>query len=593
MKQKKIKFLLALLLFSQHLISQDFSLKWSEKVNYDNKKGGFFKEFLGETEKNIFVLYNNLALREKKANKQLIVAVHSKENMQKTAILKLINPKNEARTKALKGLKFVKMYVQEGLLNVFWAREDKEQSQIYAEIYDEKLEKVQELSLVYEVKYDKVSKNSFKKTPIFIMGSLDGKLNTLIGTEVPNKDGEISVKYVLINPELEDIISGQIDLPIEKTGKYSGLTSSYEYGKDGNLYIQSNLRMTKEERKLAKKGDRISYSILSVVNIMKEEITTYTMKYENKNIYNFNFIVADKEVKIYGFFNDIEKDPSGTRTHGIFTSTINSNSLSMSDPNFSYFDKDLINELFKDDKEDKKNTVALSKKKRKAAEQLDQDALDNRFVIEDAKLDNKNNVVLFCSKMYNYSVTTCTTNSSGGTTCTTRYYCQKSNVTTFKLNQQGEIIWASNVDRLKTYSGTSIYDLRVIQNKENYYVIYGSSFDIDAKKKSRKSSKSLKEIRDKFEYAIISDSDGEAVKKEFVVNEKGVKKSEKKNVDPLRITVLDNKYYINSIKIGFKPALTAGLCVASIPCFPIIYFIALSGDVRQGKGNIGILEVID
>ncbi|MFN5417958.1 MAG: hypothetical protein ACK5B9_12945, partial [Flavobacteriia bacterium] len=507
--------------------------------------------------------------------------------------IKLINSKNASRTKDLKGLKFKKMYVQDGLLNVFWVKEEKEQSQIYAESYNENLENVQGLSLVYEVKYDKVSKKSFKKTPVFVMGSTDGKSTTLVGTEVPNKDGEISVKYALINSEMEEIKAGQVDLPIEKTGKYGGLTSSYEYGKDGNLYIQSYVTMTKEERKMAQKGERFSYSILSVVNLMNEEMNSYTMKYDGKNIYNFDFIVSDKIVSIYGFFNDMEKDPSGTRTHGIFTSTINSRTLSMSDPNFSYFDQNLIDELFRGDEEDKKTTYTRGKKRKKAAEELDKDALDNRFVIEDAKLDDKNNVVLFCSKMYNYSVTTCTTNSSGGTSCTTRYYCQKSNVTTFKLDQKGDLIWASNVDRLKTYSGTSIYDLKVVKNKDSYYVIYGSTYDVDAKKKSRKSSKSGKEMRDKFEYAIITDGSGEATKKEFVVNEKGVKKADRKKVDPLGITVLDNKFYINSMKVGFKPAQTAGLCVASVACFPILYYIALSGNLRQGKGNIGTLEIIE
>ncbi|MFN5418704.1 MAG: hypothetical protein ACK5B9_16710, partial [Flavobacteriia bacterium] len=90
MKLLKSLFILTALLISQNFTAQDFDLKWSEKMKYDNKKGGFFKEFLGATENNIFVVNNNLALSQKKANKQLNVIVYDKETMAKKGIIKLI-----------------------------------------------------------------------------------------------------------------------------------------------------------------------------------------------------------------------------------------------------------------------------------------------------------------------------------------------------------------------------------------------------------------------------------------------------------------------------------------------------------------------
>jgi hypothetical protein len=351
--------------------------------------------------------------------------------------------------------------------------------------------------------------------------------------------------------------------------------------------------MKKEERKNAQKGEFRSYSILSTVNVKENEISSFVLKFENKNIYDFDYVINEKGIKIFGFFNDFTIDATGTRTHGIFTTSINGKTLEMNDPNFSYFSKSFLDELFKGDEQDKKRTAGLFKKKRKKNEALDEVALDARFVIEKAIVDEKDNLILFCSKMFNYSVTTCTQTAGGGQSCTTRYYCEKSNVTTFKLNVTGEILWANNADRHKTYSGTSIYDLRVASDKNNHYVIYGSTVNIEKNSKDKKTSKSKKARRDFFEYAVISDQDGSSEKKEFVVNQPKTKRAEIKDVDPLNISVIDNKFYVNSMKVRYKPALTAGLCVASMVCFPVLYVVLYHGDCRRGKGNLGIINIIE
>ena len=595
MKKTGTFLLFFLILFVTPLIAQDFDLKWSERMIYDNRKDGFFKEFLGSTENYVFVLNNNLALRQKKASKQLNLIAYSKASMQKKGMLRLVNRKDKGRMNDLDGMSYVDMFILDGMIHVFWLKETKSSSTIFAESYNENLEQIRGLKKVYHVDYKVTSGRLFKRSSAFALAGKGENKNILIGSEVPSEKGDdIAIKYAVVNSELEEVSDGEVDLPIEKTGKFYGLTSSYSFERDGNLYIKSYASVPKEDRKSLKKGEHSSFSILSVVDTDADEITSFPMKYIDKNIYDFDYIIGDKGVKIYGFFNDINKDPFGYVTHGIFSSTIGSKSHEMSEPNFSYFDKALFDALFKNDAEENKISKKKKKKKKKGNDAAPSDAyLDSRYVIESASVDDKNNIVLFCAKMYNYSVTTCTTSSSGGTTCTTRYYCQKSNVTTFKLNDGGEIVWASNVDRSKTYSGTSIMDVRVIEDKQNYYVVYGSTFDLDASKKNRRSSKSKTELRDKFEYAVISKADGEATKKEFVVNQPGTKKADRKGVNPVAITVIDNKFYVNSTKITFKPALTAGLCVASVACFPILYYIALSPNMRKGKGNLGTLEVVE
>ena len=210
--------------------------------------------------------------------------------------------------------------------------------------------------------------------------------------------------------------------------------------------------------------------------------------------------------------------------------------------------------------------------------------MDGRFEIESVQ-EQGDNIVLFTSKMTNWSTTTC--DSKGN--CTTRYYCDKDNVTAFKINKDGGLVWASNLDRKKTYSGWNIYDVEVVSRNNKYYVIYGSSFDTDATKKNRKSKKSKAEMRDKFEYGVFDDSNGNYKKSEVVVNAPGIPKKERKSVDPKTISVIDNNFYVNSQSIKFKPGRTALYCVGALACPVLIYPIFLDGNNRKGTGNLGTI----
>ena len=87
----------------------------------------------------------------------------------------------------------------------------------------------------------------------------------------------------------------------------------------------------------------------------------------------------------------------------------------------------------------------------------------------------------------------CNTTGRGQSTCYTYYYCTKSNVTAFKLNPKGDIIWAKNLDRSITYNRWNVYDLNVIKTDNMYYVTYGSAYQMNSKKKNFRSSKSSKQ----------------------------------------------------------------------------------------------------
>ncbi|MCJ8291723.1 MAG: hypothetical protein HRT58_04640 [Crocinitomicaceae bacterium] len=598
MKHLNLLTLLLVLAASSMGWAQDFDLQWSEKKTYENKEDGYFTGFLGSNEKYVYTIYNNLTTTKRNAKKKRVdLVAQNKETMEDVHRIKLRGDKDDpGRKVALDGKAYHKTIILEDVVYVFWTLTEKNVTEIYAEVFDADLNQLIPLTEVYSITYPEVKKRRYyRRSPIVILSGKEWNNDVLIGTEVANGQGEsVDFEYKVFDSQLEELVSAELELPIVQIGKKSaGLTSSYEYGVDGNLYIQSYITLSREERQNLDDGEQSAYSKLSIVDIASGELTDTDIRFDGKNIFNFGFLVEEDGVRLFGFYNDLEIDPKGTSTNGIFYATIDKETNELKETIFSAFDEATLDELFANDEEDKKKTRALFKKKRKANEEIDKVSLDSRYVIESVKLKEDKSIVLFCSKMYNYTVTVCTSNGNGGTTCREVPYCDKSNVTVFNLDPDGELNWSKNVDRFKTYGGHYIYDLRVLTRDDKAYVIYGSSYAVDAEEKKRKNRKKKAEVRDNFEYAVFDLETGDADKREFVVNTPEVEKADRKYVSPLAISIVDDEFYVNSQRIKFKPGLTAAGCVASLVCWPVLYFVALSPVFKKGVGHIGKLEIIE
>ncbi len=476
---------------------------------------------------------------------------------------------------------YYKSVVFEDRVYVFWLKESKGKEELFVECFDDRLKRTNNLRKIYELTSNKDRKSRYLQSALVLANKNAGEKIIIGGEMTANVNEPVRFEYKVLNKDLSFSNANQISLPIKLLAKSYGLTSTYEYGTDGNLYIRSFARMDKEERKSAKKGEVTAYSILSMVNLNSGDLTPFTMKFENKNIFDFGYKIEKTGVKVYAFFCDLQKDPSGDDMHGIFYCQLDNRSFTMKSQNFTYFDKATLDKLFAKDLEDKKKSKGLFKSKKN--QKSDEESIDSRFEIESVQSIDDSNIVIFCTKMYNYAIRTCTTNSTGGRTCTTQYYCQKSNVTAFKVGPEGNLLWASNVDRAITYDGWNIYDLRVINKGTKYYAIYGSSFQTTAKKKNFFSRKSRKQMQDKFEYAVFDDANGAYKKHEYVVN--AVNAKDKKYVDPVNISVMDNKFYVDSEKIRIKPA----FCLTGI-CPPVYYILMMNGIAYRGTGNLGVIS---
>lgn len=570
-----------LLLACVNLYSQNMDLKWSEQFIYDNKVDGFFDYYLGANSSFVYGKFSNLASSQRKKNKKVKLIAFDKTSMKKAGEAEVFGY-DDLVDETKKGMEYFRTIVLENVIYILWTVEDDGVTEVYAESYTPKLKKMTGLKKVYE--YNTAKKNVDN---LLVIYNKDIGNKILIGREFATKEDNepLKIEYKIINEDFSPAGSAKITLPIVmiKKRSRSDLVCTYEFGDDENLYISDRIKITGEEKKKLKKGEASTYPIIMQVNTKRGSLHEYSIRFPKKNTFNFSWMVTKTGIKLYGFFSDLDKDEKGRDTHGIFYLSMDQGNFKPKDQKFSYFDKSFLDKLYEADKENQKKAGRRGKEKDK---QSDEESIDDNYVIEEV-IDDGKDIVLFCSIMYNWQNTVCTTSSNGGQSCHTYYYCTKSNVTAFKLSTTGDIVWASNLDRSYTFSGWNVYDVKVVKSEDNYLVLYQSAFQINKDEKNRKSKKSSKQMDDRLEYAIFNGTTGAYKKSEYQVNGFNTKKEERKSIKTSNISLYDNKMYISSSsRVKFRPTIWL-----SCLCPPVFYVLSFSGNSRTGKGYLGTVNV--
>ena len=531
--------------------AQELTAKWTPKLTFDSKTL-FFQNYVDNNSKFIYAKYGQFGIG---ANKKLKLVAFDKITFKQVAEVPIKGfPENEANKKELNDLDYYKTIVFENVIYVFWMKENKEKDELYVQTFNANLKPQNKLKKIYELKTTKGDK---KKAELFIMGNKDVGEKLIIGGELSgDKQEKVKIELKVLKSDLSSTNAYQIELPLVITGRSDRLSSSYRFGDDGNLYVKFE-------------------NMLTIINPETGEKFVFNSEYADKKIYDFDFIETKDKVKIFGMFSDLKKNKSGSDIHGIYTVTLESKTFKVKDNNFTYFTKDQLDKLFSKDQEDRKDKAGLfSSKKKKDSEES---SLGSSYTVESALVEG-DDIVFFCSKMYNYSRTT-TTTTNGVTTTQTYYYCQKDNVTGFRVASNGKIVWASNVDRRITYSRWNVYDVSVVKKGNTFLVIYGSVFKDNVSKKGCFKTKSNKQLIDEMEYATFDATSGISAKKSLIINQKNTPKKERKFVSADDVSVLDNDFYVASV--SHRPR--------TIVCFlPILYYcVPFVPSLTVGHGNLG------
>lgn len=584
---KKLTLLFLTSLFCISVQAQSIDVKWSEQFTYDNKKDGFFDDFVGSNDNYIYAKFTDLKLNVNKKSRKVKLLAFDKNTMSKIGEAQLLGYGGATDRGDYAYYKSVTVKDQ---VYVFWTHDTKTTVELYVQSFDPKLKKVNDLKKVYEVTRGSKGVASDK---LFIIynNRVEGRI--LIAKEFGiNKDGEnLRLEYKLMKPDFSFITSRQVTLPITMDKRKKGIFSSYmnsihelsctyEFGDDGNLYVQDMVRASDEERKSMRKGEASVYPHIMQVQLEGGDVRSYRVKFPKKNSFNTSLIVTTNGVKLYGFFSDLDKDEKGRDSHGIFFVSVSNKDFVPQDTKFSYFTKTFLDELYAADKENQKKGRGIFKSDK--AKASDNESIDDNYVIEKVVQDG-DDILLFSSIMRNWSQTVCSSNGQTQT-CRTYYYCTKNNVTAFRLDKRGEILWAKNMDRSVTYSRWNVYDLNVMKKDDSYYVVYGSAYQTNASKKNGRSRKSGQQLTDRLEYAVFQGKTGSFQKLEKQINPLNAKKADKKQISADAVRVFDNKMYVASSRYKLKPT-TYIACL----CPPVFLGMMYSANSRVGTGYIGTI----
>jgi hypothetical protein len=444
---KKIISVLVLVLYGTIVRGQGgLNLSWSEPFIYDNKKDGYFDKYLGANTKYVYAKFSNASKKLKDLNKTVKIIAFQKNDMKRVGEVRVAGEGSKEK----KELKYYKTLVLDNVLYVIWSKQQKDLLEIYAESFDNTLKRVNPLKKVYEIT---VSRKATDNLMILYNQKIGNKI--LLGKEFAVKaDGEqLRFEYKLLNEDFSLASGNQLPLPVFMTRKpkrdqsFSNLECRYELADDGNIYVQSMIKVPEEEQKNLKKKESTLYPLFMQINPETGKMKEQTLKFHGKNTFNLSSIISNNSVKVYGFFCDLEKDPKGRDSHGIFYVSFDGKSFSQQAKKLSYFDKKFLDELYAGDKENqKKGKGAFKNKDAKAS---DEESIDDNYVIEQV-IDEGKEITLFCSIMKNWQTRNCTSSTNGATSCYYRYYCTKNNITAFRLNNDGDIVWARNLDRSVT-----------------------------------------------------------------------------------------------------------------------------------------------
>lgn len=578
----KKKLFVAFVFFLQTLFAQYFEFQWSDKIEYSNNKNGFFSGFINTNNQYIYTLNSNYAVSPLNKNNKLKIIAYNKTSMTELASVALKGyPENEASKNDYLTLDYHKTVVLEDRVLVFWTKlintDSTKTEELYVESFkldllpDKKIKKIYSSNQRVDVQQSQFSPSSI------VIASNNESDQLIIGSEIHKPGKKVRFNYMVLSSQLNTSQENEISLPSLWDEEQCGLNSSYDYGKDGNIYIRTNVILTREELKKIKQNEAKSYLILSVINPASKDLIRIELKGEDKTITDFSYLVTETKTKIYGFFGDLAKDPTGIDKQGIFYAEIDSDSLTNVQLKYSYFEKTTLNRLFPRSKGGRKKVVSVKS---------DEETLNTRFDIENIFLLEDGSAVLFFTRKYNYSEITSRSGMDGKNIYKTDYYCEKNNVSAIRITDKGQIIWTSNIDRSITYEGTDISDLKVIYKLNKFYVIYGSESTADTPTKNKKKAP---ELSDNIDYITFDPVSGKAKKFNLPVNEKEVLKKDKKTINKRSVSVYNGNYYFSQMIVKQKPI----WYIANVLFFPSIYYSVLSGNTKYAFGDLAVLILME
>lgn len=523
--------------------AQNTTIQWSEKLKYNKGQGGIMSDLIGSNSTYVYAIYKSPTrsmVPQKKT--QCKIVAFDKTNLKLETSIDIFGYKTSKEDKQeLKGKVMYEAVVNESNLYLFWVGMTNKNNELYVQTINKTLKSKSSLKLIYSSK----TRGSESAPAIEIISNESIKNKFYVVAEQKSvKNENIKFDYVEFDANINKISKATASLPLTASDdnevsvsdwylgsmfeKKNRLSGKYELGLDGNIYINHIVKLSNDEELANNESNKIYY--LNTVIVATNDVVQIPLKLENKNLFKIKQIFTPDGIALAGMYSDLSIDKKGEDLHGIFYYEFNAAKKTTTYASLVDFDKETLNKLYTNDTEDKKKKSVL---KGKRANESNMESIKNDYVIEHIEENKNNEVLIFASRMKN------TYKSSQKYT---RTFCEKRNVTIFKIKKEGKLVWASNLDRIKNYEGEiDKYDIDVTKNNDGdgYKISYPNNSELSLKKKI---TNTISGSLGRFEFPVketveLLDSDGSF-------------KKDKKN-KPLPIIMPEDEY-----KLKFEPTIS-------------------------------------
>lgn len=576
-KKMRLVVLLAFIGLNQFGFAQYMEFEYSDEYLFSNRKTGFFTEFIGANQTSVYLLQRNISKSKPYDDTKLkIIALNRNSMGQDTMVSMKGYPENESMASTLSGLDFVSAKMQDGNILMFWRKlintDSTRTEEIYGQAFKADLKPATNMLKLFVYKQEVEDHPSMFDPPMCVVLTNPNSDHLVIGTE-RFKDGALEFYYATMSAGLAIHKTGIVPLPQTSTTYPGRLTSHYELN-ENQLYIRSNVDYTKDE-KIALLPRRVStYPVFTLADLSSQRSTSVAFRGDEKSITDFAYERAGSTTRVIGFFGDFSEDTTGTDKQGLFYADVNNETMEKSEVKYVSFDRSTLNRIF---------PKKLVRKREKAG--IDQDEkLAARFDIEHIEPMSDGSFVLFFTREYNYEESDTRSDLNGENVYQFDHFYKKQDVSGLRFSAEGEIVWARSLERIVTYQGEDVSDLRVVYKYDEFFVLYGNE---NAELKPPSGRKKHQHLTEELQYATFNPGTGRAKVEMTETNEPKTDPKEKHFVDPNSAVIVDDQVYFFKMKVRQNPLWTA----ANVICLPTLYYTAVSGNTMQAKAEFGTMHI--
>ena len=570
MNKKQFFLIISLLFVVVISLGQEAEVKWSPLVKYDNN--GYWR-FLNSTSNRI-LLEKKKKSSDWKSIKSLKVFAYDGETLNQSTPLPILGFKeNKVQKKKYKNLSYWKTLTYKNGVIVLWMKREGEYLKIYAETFNENMERMSEPSEFAAVSsHLKVDKYTYVNVLVNKSGNA-----FLISSELAGKKGEkVIMDLQLFSMSLESVASFQAELPMVIEGSKQRLNSTTFLLGDDNVFYFEDKRLSEEEKEYeSRREQNIGAPILQTfgsIDITNKKVTCTKLAGHNLGgIASWEKIISADGVYFVGFLADDKNNvfEKHKKINGVFYIKTDKN-YNILEKKTNLFSSELITKLFSNKPYNELEMVTH--------DVANPDFFSGEYRIENVRRTEDGSIYLFSSRnhiklggsgsnwTYNYSNGAGQSGFSETNVLNSTYLNVKTDVLVFKLNSKGDLEWSINMPRRKLYStmiqhsrfeSPDIYfermDIHVLEKEDEIFVLTADEYDISKNGQAVVKKKKVVVEQQPVRVFSINKKTGEYAASEINMNGDGSENRTVQVIDfkPSGNSLIIHAYKGNSLKEGF------------------------------------------